>query len=418
MELAVWNLKTLLEAWRKKLALFFALLVLGASLGCVAIPNGALSPGPVAELPASLRFPDSISVNVSEVSPAGGAMTFFKTLSASAAKAVVLPIGGEFFEAITYGFTITQFTNDIVAGVLHDLHTLEIPFNPVTRFFEASGTLPDTFPGAAIKIDFSDYDFDGNGTTKGCTGCTCPTGCDAPCPTEALVADLKPVCYRIWIDRDGNGEFVRFMAGFFAQIPIDDDPSTSVNEENPGSGSYRTTLQLGEFVANFGSNYDHRDPASVFHLVTEYFYSLISDNGVVPVDATNNFVKTEQESVPGTDSEEHLLKTIRESINQERFDDPTFTSTLQYIARFRTDADFWSGTFQNNLLFPNLALVVPPDVENFTDACAVLSTAIGVNTAACVDLGIDVANIPTLDLLTHTDPRVNIPADFPATPTF
>ena len=406
------------KARAKLVSLLSALSVAWWLMAC-AITNPAGPPAPLAEVPSAINIPESVEIDTPEiaVSVPNAALSFdliqrFKTQ--------VLPIGGEFFDAIVFGFTTNQLANAAVEGVLVEISRFDIPTNPVTRTFSA----PDAFTGSTIKIDFADFDFDGNGATRGCTGCTCPTGCDAPCPTQAAIEDLKEVCYRIWNDPAGSGEFVPLMAGVMTLLPIRDNPDTPENERNPGVGSFRVSLAnqdtSGEpalATNSFGSDYNHRDFANPLNLLTEYFLSLDSLNDV-QFDFTVSNVKVQQVALDSPPDNGRLMKTIQESVNQPIPDEPETNSTLQYLARYRTDFDFWSGTFQDFLRFPEFAFAPPPDIENFTAECAQLSTAVGVDEGTCRDIGIDVSDLPFLELLTPADPRVNLPADFPATPTF
>jgi len=407
--------------WKQVASLLLAGIMAWWVFGCAAVSNLAAPPAPLSELPSSLQFPSSIKVDTPELNVSAPA----SPLKFEEIKDAVLPIGGEFFDAIHYGFQINDGTDAAVGAVLGDLHQLSIPFNPITRTFQQSGGLGGIFLGATIKIDFADYDFDGNGTTVGCTGCTCPTGCDTACPTAAPFADLKPVCYRIWLDATGTGNFTRLMAGFFTQLPIEDDPSTPENEQNPGAGKYRERLEFGATpvtppisVTNVGADYNHRDPDHVFDKKTDYFLDNVSSTSVP--NATMNFASVYQTALQGATNANQVMKSVQYSVNQEDSSDPNLDSTLQYIARYRTDIDpeFWSGTLQNHLVFPLEAFQVPPAIDDFTGVCAQLETAIGVADGTCIDLGIDVTHVPFLDLLASTDPRVNLPADFPATPTF
>lgn len=403
-----------IEKWLKFLAPGFALII----LGCAAI-NPATAPAPLAEIPSAVSFPGDLEVDVSEVgagAPVSGMI--FTAQMVEHTKGVVMPIGGEFFDGIVFGFTVNQLINAAVEGVLAELTVLEIPTNPITTTFEASSI----FSGTDLKIDFSDFDYDGTGSTKGCTGCTCPTGCGAPCPTQANFEDLRPVCYRIWNDPAGDGNFVPLMAGFFDQLPIKDNPATPEDEENPGVGSFRVTLgnqspTPPDVVVSFGADYDHRNPVRPLDLSSTYYLS--SDSKVsTEVDATVSHVRVQQVALGDPTDESRLLKTIQQSVNQPIPDEPDANSTFQYQARYRTDFDFWSGTFLNFLRFPSFAFAAPPPIENFTDACAQLTTAVGVDPGVCQDLGIDVSTLPFLELLLPTDPRVNLPADFPPTPPF
>ncbi|HKY63107.1 MAG TPA: hypothetical protein VJR29_06790 [bacterium] len=406
-----------MKNWRKKIDRLLGLALGSLLLGCVGT-NPAGPPAPLAEVPSAISIPESVEVNTSEVAVAVPSSMSFDLIRRF--KNEVLPIGGEFFDAIVFGFNINQLANTAVESVLIEISRFDIPTNPVTRTFSA----PDAFTGSTIKIDFADFDFDGTGTTRGCTGCTCPTGCDAPCPTQAAFEDLGEICYRIWNDPSGTGEFVPLMAGVMTALPIRDDPDTPANERNPGVGSFRVTLAhqdtSGEpptSTNSFGADYNHRDPDRPLDLTTEYYLSTDSLTDA-QFDFTVSYVKVEQVALDDPADEGRLLKTIQESVNQPIPAEPETNSTLQYLARYRTDFDFWSGTFQDFLRFPEFAFAPPPDIDNFTAECAQLSTAVGVEEGTCRDIGIDVSEVPFLPLLTAADPRVNLPADFPAAPTF
>lgn len=396
------------------------ILILTALLfGCVGL-NPASAPAPVAEIPSAISLPESVQVSTPEVAAAGPAGFALQVLEL--VKGIVVDVGGEYFDAITFGFDINEMTNAAVSVVLAELSQLEFPTNPLTTTFES----PDGFLGAAVKIDFSDYDYDGDGTTEGCTGCTCPTGCDTECPAQAPIDSLRPICYRIWSDFNNDpGTFTPLMAGILNLVPIKDDPNTPDDEENAGVGTFRIDLVTnpgnpGEdpnTVVHVGSNYDHRDFDNPLDESTEYFLYIEESTAAMPPDATVSHVLVQQQAIGNVPNPDSLLKTIQESINQPVGDNTD--SNFQYIARYRTDFDFWSGTFLNNLLYSvGSAFAVPPDIDNFTAACAQLSTAIGVDQNTCIDLGIDVTNVPFLSLIFPDDPEVNLPADFPPTPPF
>lgn len=408
---------------KRRFATLSILIITGLLLGCAGL-NPASAPAPVAEIPSALSLPESVAVGTPEVAPAGGAGVQLKFASrlVNFVKGIVQDVGGEFFEAIIFGFNINQLTDAAVSGVLGELSQLEIPLNPVTTTFEAA----DAFLGSTVKIDFSDYDYDGDGATEGCTGCTCPTGCEAPCPTEAPIEALSPVCYRIWSDFNNDpGVFTPFMAGVLDLVPIKDDPNTPEDEENPGVGTFRLRVvnipgapgEEPEQVTNVGSNYNHRNFDRPLDEITEYFLYIDEASAPMPPDATVSHVLVQQQAIGDVNDESMLLKTIQESLNQPVGDNTD--SNLQYIARYRTDFDFWSGTFLDNLQFSvATAFAVPPDIDNFVAACAQLSTAIGVDQNTCIDLGIDVTDVPFLSLVFPDDPEVNLPADFPPTPPF
>ncbi|HCU24727.1 MAG TPA: hypothetical protein DF383_06900 [Deltaproteobacteria bacterium] len=404
-----------MRTFRQKIEFLLAWVLGTLAVACAGGP--AAPPAPLSEIPLALSFPSSLTVDVSKLNEAAPA-------ELNAAKFQVLPIGGEFLQAITFGFDIAQGTDGAISAILGDLSNLEIPLNPVTRTFEGATPEGGLFNGQNVKIDFADFDFEGTGGTPGCTGCTCPTGCDAFCPSEAPEDQLKPVCFRIWADTDGAGNFVRLMAGVFDRLPIQDDLATADNEENPGAGTFTGTVDLSQFggalvgvAFNFGAIYDHRNSLQPLNKTSEYFlgFNIETESGAI---ATTSHAEVDQAALAGVEHPDQLLKTVQQSVLQEFAAMPEISSTLQYNARFRQDADFWSGTLLNDLLEPSLAFIVPPPIANFTAACAQLSTAIGVDPGACRDLGIDVTNLPFLDLVSPTDARVNLPADFPATPTF
>ncbi len=410
-----------MQELKKRIWTFLAPILAVLGMACTAL-NPATAPAPLAELPASLSFPDDVAIDVSETNVVGGGATLKFLADDGGFKPQVLPVGGEYFDGIVFGFTVNNFVNTQVELFLTSLSTLSIPFNPITVFFDSQNILPDQ----RLKIDLSPFDYDGDGVDEACTGCSCPTGCDSVCPSEAPFEDLRPVCYRIWRDAALNGEFVPFMAGIFEQLNIPDDPETPEDEGNPGVGTFRLSISLfivpGDppvGVTNLGVDYNHRNPARPLDLITEY-YTLFQSIFFTP-DSNVAYVRTEQNALDDTDpSEDRLLKTIRYSNNQVNSDGTPVEppSTLQYVARYRTDFNFWSGTLQNFTLFPQNALVPPPPIENFFAVCAELSTAVEVAQSTCLDIDIDVTNVPFLELLLPDDARVNLPADFPPTPTF
>ena len=161
--------------------------------------NPAAPPVPPAEIPSFLTFPESVAINVDEIQPAEGT---------SALQAQVSE-GGPLSDDIITGFEETELTGS-----------------------SPEGTIPPQF-----KIDFADFDLDGDGVNEGCTGCTCPAGCDVECPEEADPSDLQPICVRVWAAREGEGNFFPALAGRLDLFPIRDDPTTVADESNPGRGA-------------------------------------------------------------------------------------------------------------------------------------------------------------------------------------
>lgn len=386
------------------------LLSLSQPGGCgLTSPSPAAPPAPPAEIPAALTFPGSVNIG-------------FGTPSEEASLDLVrplVPIGGEFFDAIQFGFDVNDVASNSVQITLDSLSRLEIPLNPITFTFELGPT--EGFFGDGIKIDFSDFNFPGK--TEACTGCTCPTGCDTACPTEAPEEALRPVCYRIWRNDafDDENAFKPLMAGYMTRLPIKDDPDTPEDETNAGNGAFRQRFDDDLEVDNAGAVYNHRITSRPFDKTTDIFgNAVVKTTDTDPGNAVVNLVSVSQKALDGAVNETQVLKTLRHAASLETTVGTVDTEhSLQYIAQFREDADFWSGTLQNNLESVPLNIFRdPPDTPNFTDECAQLSTAVGVEDGVCEDLGINVTDVPFLELVPSTDPSVNLPADFPAIPTF
>jgi hypothetical protein len=388
------------------------LLSLAPPLSCgLTAPSPAAPPAPPAEIPAALTFPGSVNVG-------------FGTPSEEASlklAATPVPIGGEFFEAIQFGFDVNDKANGQLEAILSGLSGLEIPLNPVTRTFEKEFDGDGGFLGDAIKIDFGDFAFPGK--PEACTGCTCPTGCDTACPTEAAEEDLRPVCYRIWRDAafDGESEFIPLIGGFMTRLPVRDDPATPEDETNSGNGSFSILAEDPLLKVTSGSVYRHRDIARPFDKRTEFFQVVIDKPSETSEGAaTINLVTTAQIGLEGAASSDQVIKSLKHAVAVESPLGVPDDRNLQYLAQFREDDDFWSGTLQNNLEFiPFAALSTPPETtDNFTGECVDLFTAVGVDEGTCEDLGIDVTDVPFLEIPLSSDPSVNFPADFPSLPTF
>ena len=318
---------------------------------------------------------------------------------------------GQFSEAIAQGPDQIRGTNDILDGFLDVFNEFKIPVSPTVRNFDGVRQDPDptVFPGE-IKFDFADFDFDGDGSLEACTGCTCPVGCNlASCPSEAPVADLKKVCFRIWIKRDLDQPFERVMAGFFERLPVLDDPATPTNEENHGKGRFRVgrnTPGTGPAQTSglfLGAVYDHRDPAHPLNKFTETF---AIDQGGLAFSA-NLHALVDQVALGASLNPQEVKKTVKVSMaSQESETSPVESS--QYIGRYREDLDFWSGSF--------VSKAGESFLENINDVCARISTGNGVANDICIDAGIDTTQEDFLPPANFTD--VLFPADFPELPTF
>jgi len=378
----------------KKHGTVFRILLAGLILGALAACTGGRgAPAPPVEIPSLVTFPATLEINVD---------TIATTQQAANMKAQVG--SGPFTSLIVVGADLARTTfNFTVRLALRPLEVLQIPVRPDVFRIEipvTEGSSPGTF-----KIDFSDFDFNGDGMGEGCSGCTCPAGCGfGSCPTSAPAAELKSVCYRVWFKPQGAAEFTRFIAGVFTRLPVRDDPTTPADEENPGNGRFRRAeFNLSpDQPSQLGAVYEHAaetDPRNKSTQVTARTEFPVEGGGtgVTFANIDVNQVGLENPSDPL-----NLQKTVRTT--SQGVVDGGNPNTLQYRGRFREDADFFSGT------------VVNPggEVPLF---CAQISTgAAAENPGACDEIGISVADLPFLPVAGPSD--VDLPADFPLAPTF
>jgi hypothetical protein len=334
-------------------------LLLLALPGC---PSPAGPPAPPAEVPAALRFPATVGVDLTTIS------------AASSSSALVAP-GGEFSNTITAGTFATAIVNDQVDAFLKPLNSIEIPVSTSTTHIRQTVTFDAGTPSAVdrdVKIDFSDYDFDGDGTSEGCSG-----------HTAAL-----PICFRIWFDG------ARRMAGLFTEFPTKD---------NPGAGHFKV---IGEdrFI---GVSYNHADPKN---LETDFSFAELAKPGET---FSIDFSETFHIALAQTGPKETALKTVNISAESDKGSfqvSPTIgtSSPFQYLGRFLEDADFWSGK----------TVDAAGDVGTFENICAEISNGAKADRDNCLRLGIDVGEIPFLDFVTDKEVLPPSTANFPAGPTF
>jgi hypothetical protein len=344
------------KKWLKGLRCSILLLTL-VWVGC---PSPAAPPAPPAELPSALRLPDP-RINTDEIAS-----------TVSAALSALVGPGGEFSDEIAFGPNRTQQDNFTFGTLMAPLLETDIPvgetittFVTTTDFFAG----PETTIPLEVKMDFSDFDYDGNGVVEGCSG-----------HTAAL-----PICVRLWV----GGE--RFMQGVFDQFPT---------SETPGAGRFRIILPdvLTAFVTGTGFvfNYDHSDET---HLTTE------------TLNLAQDFVPTLRRSVV---TQEGVEGSAKKTVNfGDTFElTPGTPTSIQYIGSFLQDEDFWSGSFEAT---DDIIAGFAPNLTNVSNACAQISTGIGISQGTCVDLGIDTTGIDFIDFSQESDFEFS---DFPTTPTF
>jgi hypothetical protein len=366
----------------------FSLAVLAAASvvslfgGASCSPNPAAPPAPPAEIPSALVLPTDITISVAEISH-----------SASPPALAALVGSGPLSKDIEIGPGIIEETNGILTGVLAPFTTTEIPVNPAVTTFEIHFSVPDF--SADFKLDFGDFDLNGDGVKEGCTGCTCPVGCEpdlAACPAEAPAGDLRPICARIWLDGS------RFMAAVFNRVPT---------TENPESGSIRLAVPAAGDGAGteFAATYDGRDPENK----SIDMKSFMKDPDVGPDFFERRHVASTQEG-----PEASAKKTARLSSNLLIERTPGETSNLQYQAQFFSNLDFI--TFE---LIATGAFQSIDGVDNQTPPiCAQISRANPVSSILCEDLGLSITTGDFVDPPELTDVQFPPDSEFPTTPTF
>jgi len=342
----------------RRLIPYAALFVL---LGCAG--GGAAPPAPLSELPTFLSLPDA-RIDVSEVASAPPPAIAFSAVKNAVGS------GGEFSDEIALAPDKIGDANITFGFVLQDFfRQFTIPVNTNSNF---ETVIPPAFGASSgdVKIDFSDFDYDGNGSKEGCSG-----------HTAAL-----PICMRIWF----GGE--PFMEAVFSDFPT---------ESSPGAGRFKAVVlgTGGDAGVRFAFNYNHSDP------LNKNTESLLF---VPPED----FAKTYRRSQISEVGPEGVAK---KSINfsDESFFDSTTPSTIKYIGRFLQDPDplqiFWSGSLD---ISPDLQT---PTLTNVSDVCAQVATGNGVLEGTCQDIGIDTTGTSFIDFAKDADFAF---FDFPLNPTF
>jgi hypothetical protein len=307
--------------------------------------------------------------------------------SSEPSAAALVGAGGEFSDAISFGANLADIGQRLVDLLLRPLSDLTIPVDEtVTTFedavpFDSPFTDPVDVEVLGVKIDFADFDLDGDGAPEGCSGSTA-----AP-----------PICFRVWYDG------VRRLAGVF-----DDYPTAS----NVAAGRFRVQQFPSETASSeddqgravIGVAYDHRDPLDKRTEIFEAVFPIDSDpfaEGVSIEDSTLDAHFTIAQKGPDGAALKTLVLSARNRNPEVGF------ASVRYVGRFRDDADFWSGTAEGD----------PPSAENtFTNQCAVISTGDGTRQQDCLDAGVDAGGIEFVDFADLAD--VLLPEDLKESPAF
>jgi len=120
--------------------------------------------------------------------------------------------------------SLQKVEDDLFVPTIYGLSQLTIPSGEDVKTLSGQFTFPD-IEGVLSRLsgthnwalDFSDFDFDNDGSTEGCRG-----------HTAAL-----PICARLWLDNE------LYLVWIFDEPPRDDDPATPENEKTIGRGRYK-----------------------------------------------------------------------------------------------------------------------------------------------------------------------------------
>ncbi len=360
-------------------------------------PSGTSAPpAPIAEIP-SLVFPSSTSIGVGELQ-AGAEEAGLKAHVAA---------GGTYSPFIDLGFQITDGANSLNDTALSAVAGIAVSTaNGVTSFDSARDD--PNFERNPVKIDFADFNFDEK--TEACSGCTCPYGCTGACEVSGT---KQPVCFRVWID-SGSG-YERFMAGFWDEIPDDENGNQVIDEgESPGAGAYRVfTAAISEDPVDrfLGVVYDHTGASDGLAKLTDLSIiaeTLADDLTGDPIQTDRVHVFVDQASAfSGADEDDETRKTLLVNSQSEDEEGEYIPGTsLEYLSQYRHDQHYWLGTILGeqgtDVLFSNIC------VDMFTGEESS-------DPDACSDVGLSIAGF-SIDAPLAADVTLPDTADFPTDP--
>lgn len=346
-------------------------------------------PAAPVEIPGFVTLPESLVIDISEIEADND--TDPATIGVAS--------GGEYSEIIVGGTDLINSINDFNEVILAIFSGVSIPVSSETTTFER--TLADDPDRNPLKIDFSDFDLDGDGVDEDCTGCTCPVGCDEECPETAATVELLPVCYRIWSDDDDGttGNYEPLLAGVLDRFP---------SGNNPGEGRYSTQLFTttedgNDAATTVGVVYDHVNSNDESYKSTDVsFRQIMTDSAGALLLTSDIHGITGQETIEDTSGEDVVRKNV--ALNYEATDSSSAVlDYLEYVASFLDNGFFWRGTVDSASGY------------QFTNVCVDLRTGDEAEAGVldCDDLSVLGVVASPVD-----DEDVTFPTDFPADPGF
>jgi len=332
--------------------------LLWAVWGCAGI-NPAAPPGPPLEMPLALRFPESVEVDTSKA--VGTEKGLFLGLA--------IKFGNADFNSSLRGFIQTpaldaQLISLSVGEILKPLHDQgNIPVRfPVKNFTGKTSVFlpatPNQIEHVELRIDFQDFDFDGDGFNEGCSGCTCPVaqGCNVGiCPLSAEPSEVQNICFRVW----ANGN--RFVSGYFNKIPNEVQVGSSL-VVNRGAGRFQgvtleravfglaleeplgqdATLAITEFLNVL---YDHGNPNDVFTDFSQRFEMDFES----PLAISSDFTRLSHNLVKSRGPSEQAVKAIQQSKKTLLVGpEPRVLHQTKSVGKWREDEILWSGTLEHS----------------------------------------------------------------------
>lgn len=359
-----------------------AFFVVVLSVGVAACGSGSSPVEPV----TSAVFPTEVGIDVSEAAS--------DTLPALSIGKAIIPSTGDLASPMTAATNMVQATNIMTSGVMSGVAAA---FN--ASLTSSSTQVSGTVHGKTVKIDFSAFDFDGDGTVVG--------------SGTAALSDTQPVVFRVWADG------VRAIAGMITTFPTFDAAGVM---QSAGAG----TLYMTPSVLRTGEETDDLNDSGVQVKVT--YDQTNSDNQsfdsylkgtVYELETEKADISIMQNTVGAVVSggvTTYLVKTGGSFTADATVGPPPYFDSLQFIASWFSDGDLMilrsDGTLNDattqdvnlcgNLTTGNMAGGGPGDIR------------------MCLDAGFSEATIADdQQLPVAADPTVpDFPADFPTTPTF
>lgn len=370
---------------------------------------GAGAPAPPVEMPSPIVLKlvefDELQIDLGKLT--GGALTSLAPLKLNNPGQTYTDIG---FNADRIKF----YEEEILIPITEGIGAIDIPvgknihsFEGEVTFTQLSELILDTFFGTHnVKLDFSDYDFDGNGETEHCTGNT---------------AEL-PVCVRFWLDDQ------RFIAWVFEEYPVrEDNPATDADERTVGKGRFKIQLDniygIGwEIAVQYGQTLGENESKGY----DAFLKGTINDNALVWFAGEDPF-KTKiwrtHVRVLRDGPEATALKFVDSNdLMEALFNNTTpMTAADKRTDRYVEGFDFWAGSFYRDLIDEYGVKTG----EGEQDMCANISTQITIEPSMCEDVGgrsIRIGVDPLFPedghpfISTPTEADTLMPADFPAAP--